>query len=87
MERYEVPERGLFIAEFVRNRRRIARLTQQELADLSGVGKRFVIELEGGKQTLRLDKVNDVLRVFGKRVGPVDAPRSKAIDGETVEPS
>jgi hypothetical protein len=41
---------------------------------LAGVGKRFLVELEDGKPTLRLDKVNQVLRAFGKRLGPVDLP-------------
>ena len=42
------------------------------------MGKRFVVEFEGGKATLRLDKVNLVLAVFGKRVGVEDAPRTTA---------
>jgi y4mF family transcriptional regulator len=83
MEREIVPERDLLLAGFVRSRRRGARLTQRELADLAGVGKRFVIELESGKQTLRLDKVNHVLGAFGKRLGPVDAPRTEAPARET----
>ena len=40
-------------------------LTQVELSEKSGVGLRFVRELEQGKQTLRLDKVNQVLSLFG----------------------
>ena len=39
-------------------------LTQVDLAEKSGVGLRFVRELEQGKQTLRLDKVNQVLMLF-----------------------
>jgi len=74
MVQLKVPERGLVIARFVRDRRRSTGLTQQELADLAGVGKRFVVELEAGKQTLRLDKVNQVLAAFGKRTGPIDLP-------------
>lgn len=61
---------------FVRQRRLSAGLTQQQLGELAGVGKRFVVELEGGKATLRLDKVNLVLAVFGKRIGVEDAPRA-----------
>jgi y4mF family transcriptional regulator len=72
----QVPDRDLVVAHFVRTRRRTARLTQQELADLAGVGKRFVVELEGGKPALRLDKINQVLRAFGKRLGPIDLPRT-----------
>ena len=46
-------------------------LTQVDLAANSGVGLRFVRELEQGKETLRLDKVNQVLLLFGQEVGPV----------------
>lgn len=60
------------IADFVRQARKSFRLTQVDLADKSGVGLRFVRELEQGKQTLRMDKINQVLRLFGKQVGPVD---------------
>lgn len=60
------------IADFVKEMRRQFGLTQVDLADKSGVGLRFVRELEQGKQTLRLDKVNLVLGLFGRQVGPVD---------------
>jgi y4mF family transcriptional regulator len=63
------------VAAFVRRRRRANGLTQRELAELAGVGLRFVSELERGKPTLRVGKVDAVLRVFGKRLGVVDAPR------------
>lgn len=46
-------------------------LTQIDLAEKSGVGLRFVRELERGKPTLRLDKVNQVLALFGHEVGAV----------------
>ena len=48
-------------------------LTQIDLAEKSGVGLRFVRELEQGKPTLRLDKVNQVLALFGHEVGAVPA--------------
>ena len=44
-------------------------LTQEELSEKSGVGLRFVRELEQGKQTLRLDKVNQVLNLSGSEIG------------------
>lgn len=47
-------------------------LTQQELALNAGVGLNFVRDFEQGKKTLRLDKVNDVLALFGKEVGVID---------------
>lgn len=62
----------LAIAAFVKEMRKKHGLTQVDLADKSGVGLRFVRELEQGKQTLRLDKVNQVLGLFGRQVGPVD---------------
>ena len=63
------------MASFVRERRRAGGLTQPELAALAGVGLRFIVDLERGKRTLRMDTVNAVLGVFGKMVGVVDAPR------------
>lgn len=57
------------IAAFVKERRHIFGLTQVDLAEKSGVGLRFVRELEQGKQTLRIDKINQVLAMFGHEVG------------------
>ncbi len=45
-------------------------LTQVDLSQKSGVGLRFVRELEQGKETLRLDKVNQVLALFGAEMIP-----------------
>ncbi|MPN30963.1 hypothetical protein SDC9_178434 [bioreactor metagenome] len=59
------------LANFVKEKRKAVNLTQPELAEKAGVGLRFVRELEQGKQTLRLDKVNQVLRLFGYEVGAV----------------
>ena len=59
------------IASFVKQRRKQLRLTRPELAMRAGVGLRFVRELEQGKKTLRLDKVNQVLALFGAEVGVV----------------
>ena len=59
------------IASFVKDRRKMFNLTQIDLAEKSGVGLRFVRELEQGKPTLRLDKVNQVLALFGHEVGAV----------------
>lgn len=59
------------IVSFVEVRRSNLRLTQAELTMGAGVGLRFVHELEQGKKTLRLDKVNQVLALFGAEVGVV----------------
>lgn len=60
------------IPQFIKQKRKALKLTQEELAFKSGVGLRFMRELEQGKTTLRLDKVNQVLRLFGKQVGVID---------------
>lgn len=59
------------IAQFVKDKRKSLKLTQVDLAEKSGVGLRFVRELEQGKETLRLDKVNQVLDLFGCELDPV----------------
>ena len=59
------------LADFVRQQRKNYKLTQRDLADRSGVGIRFIRELECGKPTLRMDKVNMVLDLFGARLGVV----------------
>ncbi len=59
------------LEEFVKAKRNAVKLTQPELAEKAGVGLRFVRELEKGKESLRLDKVNQVLKLFGYKVGPV----------------
>ncbi len=59
------------LADFVKDKRKLVKLTQPELAEKAGVGLRFIRELEQGKETLRLDKVNQVLQLFGHEVGAV----------------
>ena len=59
------------LSDFVKERRKQHNLTQIDLAEKSGVGLRFVRELEQGKQTLRMDKINQVLALFGHEVGAV----------------
>ena len=59
------------LSRFVKEKRKSVKLTQPELAEKAGVGLRFVRELEQGKESLRIDKVNQVLRLFGHEVGAV----------------
>ena len=47
-------------------------LTQEDLSYKSGVGLRFIRDLEQGKKTLRMDKVNTVLALFGKELGVIE---------------
>lgn len=59
------------LSEFVKSKRNNAKLTQPELAEKAGVGLRFIRDFEQGKPTLRIDKVNQVLQMFGHQLGPV----------------
>lgn len=67
---------------FIKERRRAVGLTQKDLADRAGVGLRFIRELEQGKTSLRLDKVNQVLALFGHRMEP-NAFRMEVDDEES----
>lgn len=58
------------LAKYVKEKRKQFGLTQVALSQKSGVGLRFVRELEQGKVTLRLDKVNQVLALFGAEMTP-----------------
>lgn len=58
------------IAEFIKRKRRAAGLTQEEFALRSGLGLRFIRELEQGKETVRMDKVNQALAMFGMQAIP-----------------
>jgi y4mF family transcriptional regulator len=60
------------ISYFLKYIRRKNKLTQEDLALKAGVGLRFIRDLEQGKESLRLDKVNQVLSLFGYRVMPGD---------------
>ena len=68
-----VPKRVYFmtqLAKYVKDMRKQFGLTQVDLSQKSGVGLRFVRKLEQGKTTLRLDKVNQVLALFGAEMIP-----------------
>ena len=62
----------LQLSIYVKEMRREYGLTQEHLAAKAGVGLRFVRDLEQGKQTLRMDKINQVLSLFGREVGAVE---------------
>ena len=67
------------ISEFIKEKRNLGKLTQPELAKKAGVGLRFMRDLEQGKETLRIDKVNQVLRLFGFELGPVQADKKNYV--------
>lgn len=58
------------IGKYIKEERKKIGLTQEEFAMRSGLGLRFVRELEQGKETVRLDKVNQALRMFGMEAVP-----------------
>lgn len=58
------------IAEFIKQKRKEMGLTQEEFSIRSGLGLRFVRELEQGKETVRMDKVNQALSMFGMKAVP-----------------
>lgn len=60
------------LIEFVKTRRKQLGFTQKDLAERAGVGLRFVRDLEQGKESLQLDKVNQVLVLFGHKMGPIE---------------
>lgn len=72
------------LISFVKTRRKSLGLTQKDLAKRAGVGLRFVRDLEQGKKDLRMDKVNDVLALFGHELGPVKSGEETGIEREAV---
>lgn len=58
------------IGEYIKQERKKAGLTQEEFAMRAGLGLRFIRELEQGKETVRLDKVNQALAMFGMMTVP-----------------
>ena len=58
------------IAEFIKENRKASGLTQEDFAMRSGLGLRFVRDLEQGKETVRMDKVNIALAMFDMEAVP-----------------
>ena len=69
MDDHKQPSKGertaAHLADHVRDRRKSLGLRQVDLADRAGCGVRFVLMVENGKTTLRLDKLLSVLEVLG----------------------
>ena len=71
-----------FFFSFIKEKRKQANLTQPALAAKAGVGLRFIRDLEQGKNTLKMDKVNQVLKLFGHELGPVPLNRKLLMNEE-----
>jgi y4mF family transcriptional regulator len=67
------------LSDFLKYKRKQLKFTQQQLALKAGVGLRFIRDLEQGKTTLRMDKVNQVLKLFGQELGPRPISKNKPI--------
>lgn len=77
---YTMESSSTTIAKYFREKRKMLNLTQPDLASKAGVGLRFIRDLEQGKTTLRMDKVNQVLKLFGQELGPTPLNRQSMIN-------
>ncbi|HKK39665.1 MAG TPA: helix-turn-helix transcriptional regulator [Cryomorphaceae bacterium] len=66
------------LSQFVKDRRNSLKLTQEDLSFKAGVGLRFVRDLEQGKESLMVNKVNQVLSLFGHELGPIPQERDES---------
>ena len=66
------------LPKYVKQMRKQYGLTQVDLSEKSGVGLRFVRDLEQGKKSLRMDKVNQVLSLFGAELAPTSIDRNNS---------
>ena len=58
------------LSAFIKQKRKQLGMTQEELSAKSGIGLRLVREIEQGKTTMRMDKVNQLLALFGMELVP-----------------
>ena len=71
---------NLSLNKYVKSKRKSLGLSREEFALKAGVGLRFLRELEQGKETLKMDKVNQVLKLFGMQLGAVPMDRNNLIE-------
>ena len=60
------------LADFVKLKRKEANLTQEEFAERAGVALTVIRKIEQGKENLNLEKANQVLKMFGHELAPVN---------------
>jgi y4mF family transcriptional regulator len=68
------------LSEYIKDKRKKLNINQLQLSEKAGVGLRFIRDLEQGKTTLRMDKVNQVLKLFGQELGPNPINREKLVN-------
>jgi y4mF family transcriptional regulator len=64
------------LAKTVKEKRKAHKMTQQDLSQKSGLGLRLVREIEQGKTSMRMDKVNQLLHLFGMELTPTAKSKS-----------
>ena len=69
---------NMTLKQFVKDRRKALGLTQKDTALKAGVGLRFIRELERGKETLQMNKVNQILNLFGFELGAIKQAKDAA---------
>ncbi len=60
------------LSQFLKEKRKENQLTQEEFAERAGVALTVVRKIEQGKENLNLEKVNQVLKMFGHVLAPVN---------------
>lgn len=56
------------LATVVKSHRKAARLSRAQLAEIAGVGKTVIYDIENGKETVRLDTLRKILRVLNIKI-------------------
>jgi y4mF family transcriptional regulator len=56
------------LSTFLKSKRKSLGMTQADLSQKAGVGLRLVREIEQGKTSMRMDKVNQILDLFGSEL-------------------
>jgi y4mF family transcriptional regulator len=64
----------MLISQYLKQKRKDNNLTQEDLSQKAGVGLRLIREIEQGKTSMRMDKVNQILALFGAELTITEKP-------------
>ncbi len=64
------------ISKIIKEKRKAHKMTQLDLSQKSGLGLRLIREIEQGKTSMRMDKVNQLLALFGMELTPTQKTKS-----------
>ena len=73
------------IGESIRNRRKFLKITQEELADIAGVGINTLIKMERGDGNPTLSVINKVLDVLGLEICTTVKTCESVVDKEKID--